>query len=69
MVDLQRYVSNELSHFVGKDKSDEDRYQLLLRILRTGLLMVLRSFCRGRAVVKGNGMPFVAVSQSDSRVP
>jgi hypothetical protein len=39
MVDLQRYVSNELSHFVGRCQPEEDQYQLLLRILRAGLLM------------------------------
>jgi Putative abortive phage resistance protein AbiGi, antitoxin len=39
MVDVQRYVSSELSHFVGKGKSEEDQYRLLLQILRTGLLM------------------------------
>jgi hypothetical protein len=39
MADVQRYVSSELSHFVGKGKSEEDQYRLLLEILRTGLLM------------------------------
>jgi hypothetical protein len=35
----QRYVSNELTHFVGRAlRNDEDRYQLLLTIIRTGFL-------------------------------
>jgi hypothetical protein len=39
MTRTQRYVSNELTHFVGKAlKIDEDRYQLLLMIIRTGFL-------------------------------
>ena len=40
MVDVQRYVSSELSHFVGKDKTEEEQqYQLLLHILKTGWLL------------------------------
>jgi hypothetical protein len=36
---LQRYVSNELTHFVGAALScDEDRYSLLVKILREGWL-------------------------------
>jgi hypothetical protein len=35
----QRYVSSELSHFVGKGKSEEEQYQLLVNtILKTGWL-------------------------------
>ena len=35
----QRYISNELSHFVGKDKTEEEQYQLLVnKILKPGLL-------------------------------
>jgi len=34
----QRYVSSELSHFVGRGKPEEEQYQLLLRILKTGWL-------------------------------
>jgi hypothetical protein len=35
---MQRYVSSELSHFVGRGKAGEDQYQLLLHVLRTGWL-------------------------------
>lgn len=35
----QRYVSNELTHFVGGGlKSDEERFSLLVTILKTGIL-------------------------------
>jgi hypothetical protein len=34
----QRYVSKELSHFVGRGYPEQNQYQLLLRILRTGWL-------------------------------
>ena len=32
----QRYVSDDLSHFVGRGKQLEEQYQLLLEILKTG---------------------------------
>ncbi len=39
MVHAQRYVSNELSHFVGRGKSEEEQYNLLVhKILKTGWL-------------------------------
>ena len=38
MTRIQRYVSPELTHFVGKDKSEEDQYSLLIRILTSGWL-------------------------------
>jgi hypothetical protein len=38
MIEAQHYVSSELSHFVGRGKAEEDQYQLLLHILRTGWL-------------------------------
>jgi hypothetical protein len=38
LVEVQRYVSSELSHFVGRGKADEEQYQLLLHVLRTGWL-------------------------------
>lgn len=34
----QRYVSDELSHFVGKGKTAEEQYELLLKILGKGWL-------------------------------
>lgn len=34
----QRYISKELTHFVGRGKPAEEQYQLLLTILRTGEL-------------------------------
>jgi hypothetical protein len=39
MADLQRYISRELSHFVGGRKAEEEQYQLLLHVLRTGWLL------------------------------
>src|ERR1700730_8093442 len=39
MIDVQRYVSSELSHFVGKDKPEQEQYQLLVYILKTGWLL------------------------------
>jgi hypothetical protein len=39
MVQTQRYVSNELSHFVGKGKTEEEQYDILVnKILKTGWL-------------------------------
>jgi hypothetical protein len=36
---VQRYVSNELTHFVGRSLADEDRqFDLLVAILKTGQL-------------------------------
>lgn len=38
MTDLQRYVSDELTHFLGGGKAPREQYALLLHVLRTGLL-------------------------------
>lgn len=39
MVKVQRYVSDELTHFVGKDLPDEnDQYKLLIDIINSGWL-------------------------------
>jgi hypothetical protein len=35
---LQRYVSRELTHFVGRGKPEEEQYSLLLKILKSGWL-------------------------------
>jgi hypothetical protein len=35
----QRYISDELTHFVGRRLPDEDRYGLLLKIFREGWLL------------------------------
>ncbi len=35
---IQRYVSDELTHFIGRGSQPDDQYALLLRILSTGLL-------------------------------
>jgi len=35
---MQRYVSTELSHFVGRGQAEEQQFKLLLDILRTGWL-------------------------------
>jgi hypothetical protein len=39
VVSLQRYVSKELTHFVGRKLPEEGQYQLLVKILTTGQLM------------------------------
>jgi hypothetical protein len=38
MMPSQRYVSNELCHFVGRGLPQQTQYQLLLKILQNGLL-------------------------------
>lgn len=38
MPKVQRYVSKELAHFVGREKAPDDQYSLLVRILRSGWL-------------------------------
>lgn len=38
MAAIQRYISNELTHFVGRKLSDRERYALLVRILEDGWL-------------------------------
>jgi Putative abortive phage resistance protein AbiGi, antitoxin len=35
---IQRYVSNELTHFVGRGKKPEEQYMLLVNILNSGWL-------------------------------
>lgn len=36
MAGIQRYVSDELSHFVGRGMADHDQYDLLAKILQSG---------------------------------
>ena len=36
---VQRYVSDELTHFVGRGRSEEDQFDLLLHILQSGRLL------------------------------
>jgi hypothetical protein len=38
MLSNQRYVSNELTHFVGRGKVEEEQYGLLVHILKSGWL-------------------------------
>jgi hypothetical protein len=38
MPGLQRYVSDELTHFVGRGSKESDQYELLVRILKSGEL-------------------------------
>jgi hypothetical protein len=48
MTKLQRYVSKELTHFVGRSLSeDEERYNLLLKILRHPLLYTPNEYFAG----------------------
>lgn len=35
---MQRYISSELTHFVGKGRSEEDQYGLLVKIICEGFL-------------------------------
>jgi hypothetical protein len=52
--DQQRYISGELTHFVGRDKAnDDERYDLFLRILRDG---ELKAPTRGGVGIRG-GLP------------
>lgn len=40
MSDIQRYVSDELTHFVGRSKTEEEQYGLLVnKIIKAGWLM------------------------------
>lgn len=38
MSGLQRYVSDELTHFVGRGLGEEEQYRILTEVLRTGIL-------------------------------
>jgi hypothetical protein len=50
----QRYVSKDLTHFVGrKKKTPEEQYQLLLQIVRSGELRADPMFAPGKRVVSG----------------
>lgn len=54
----QRYVSNELTHFVGRDLLDDEvRYALLLHILNEGELRDPRITMPGAAIVTANPDP------------
>ncbi len=48
----QRYISNELTHFVGKGTTCEEQYQLLLKILKEGKLIHWRN-----ELIKIRGVP------------
>jgi len=50
----QRYISDELTHFVGRTLPDDDRYGLLLKILQEGLL--LAGGPEGRATEDGTAV-------------
>ena len=39
---LQRYVSRELTHFVGRERPEEEQYKLLINIMSTGTLTYSR---------------------------
>lgn len=36
---IQRYVSKELTHFVGRHKPEEERFQLLIEIIQSGEIL------------------------------
>jgi hypothetical protein len=38
-MDRQRYVSRELTHFVGRDQPEDEQYNLLIQILKDGWLL------------------------------
>src|SRR5262245_20037779 len=45
---MQRYISRELTHFLGRAlQDDEERYTLLRKILRTGQLLPAGGLKRG----------------------
>lgn len=55
MGNTQNYVSSELTHFVGRSlENDEDRYQLLVKIIRTGRIRTRLDNGRGAIVVNVN---------------
>jgi hypothetical protein len=39
MPPVQRYVSSELTHFVGRGKPEEDQYAILVQVLQSGWLL------------------------------
>lgn len=60
MANMQRYVSRELTHFVGRNEPDEDaRYSLLIKILKDGWLTFApheHKIYRGYAFAMGIGL-------------
>jgi hypothetical protein len=67
MARIQRYVSDRLTHFVGRGKTQEEQYQLLLKVIRGGKLMhppFDDSRC-GNTLIK----PLSALSTNDMVVP
>ncbi len=58
MSSQQRYISNELTHFVGKGKTSEEQYQLLLKILKEGKLIHWRNEVIKVGGVSGTTMEF-----------
>lgn len=48
---VQRYVSEELTHFVGRGLPEEDQYRLLVKVLRSGLLSPEGADVAGHVVV------------------
>lgn len=50
----QGYISNELTHFVGKNlKNDEERFQLLIDIVSSGLLLTSEEVSNKENIKKG----------------
>lgn len=48
---VQRYVSDELTHFVGRGLGERHQYELLVEVLRTGLLSPEGADVEGHVVV------------------
>jgi hypothetical protein len=53
-VTIQRYVSNELTHFAGRGRPEEEQYQTLLAILRSGELRAAGSGTPGTSATAGS---------------
>lgn len=51
MGDLQRYVSDELTHFVGRGRPEEEQYRLLVDVLRSGFLSPEGAHVEGHLLV------------------
>jgi len=66
----QRYISNELIHFIGRACEDYDKYQLLLKILESGCLSNSEENAKkpiGVAEIEVNG--FAKISQNEMYIP
>jgi len=64
---MQRYISKELTHFIGKGKRKESRYKLLIKILREGWIAYPNHNTEVRVELVIN--PNVKISQNEMYSP